>query len=256
MSRPDPAAGGHTGRPRTSSASFPVAVVTGAASGIGRALATRLAASGTRVVLADVDAAALADVAADLGATGVPTDVADRGAMVELASAAADAQLVCLNAGIVGDALGAPWEVDRHEWDAVFAVNVGGVLNGLQAFVPRMLASGRPGHVLITASLAGLATFPGGGAYGASKHAVVAVAEQAALALAGTAIGVTVLCPALVRTAMSPVGDDPDDVAAEALAAVDQGRFAVMPQEWRRSIVARAEYLTSGAVPTPPAPAG
>jgi NAD(P)-dependent dehydrogenase (short-subunit alcohol dehydrogenase family) len=238
------------------SAPFAVAVVTGAASGIGRALATRLAAAGTRLVLADVNATALADVAAEVGATGVPTDVADHRAMEELAATAADAQLVCLNAGIVGDALGAPWEIDRPAWDAVFAVNVGGVLNGLQAFVPRMLASGRPGHVLITASLAGLATFPGTGAYGASKHAVVAVAEQAALALAGTPIGVTLLCPALVRTAMSPVGDDPDDVAAEALAAVGERRFVVVPQEWRRSVVERAEHLVSGSTPTPPAPDG
>jgi 1-deoxy-11beta-hydroxypentalenate dehydrogenase len=118
------------------------------------------------------------------------------------------------------------------------------------------LASGGPGHLLITASLAGLATFAGGGAYGASKHAVVAVAEQAALALAGSQVGVTVLCPALVRTAMSPVGVDPADLADEALAAVEQGRFVVMPQEWRRSVLDRAEHLTSGRAPTPPTPSG
>ena len=133
---------------------------------------------------------------------------------------------------------------------------MGGVVNGLRAFVPRLLASDRPGHVLITASLAGLATFGGGGAYGASKHAVVAVAEQAALALAGSQVGVTVLCPALVRTAISPVGVDPADVADEALAAVEQGRFVVMPQEWRRSVLDRAEHLTSGRAPTPPTPSG
>jgi NADP-dependent 3-hydroxy acid dehydrogenase YdfG len=153
------------------------AVVTGAASGIGHALAVRLAAAGTRLVLADVHAAALAEVG--LHAAAIPTDVADPMAMQQLAAAAPDTDLVCLNAGIVGTALGAPWEADPREWDTLLAVNLGGVVNGLRAFVPRLLASGRPRHILITASLAGLATFPGGGAYAATKHAVVAVAAQA-----------------------------------------------------------------------------
>jgi NAD(P)-dependent dehydrogenase (short-subunit alcohol dehydrogenase family) len=231
------------------------AVVTGAASGIGRALAIRLASLGARLVLADVQALALADVAAAVEAVAVPTDVADPDAMEALAVAAPGAELVCLNAGIVGSALGPSWEVDPGEWDRVMAVNVGGVVNGLRAFVPRLLASGRPGHVLITASLAGLATFPNGGAYGASKHAVMAIAEQAALALAGTPVGVTVLCPALVRTAMSPVGDDPADVAERALAAVHAGRFAVVPDLWRAAVRQRAEHLVSGRPPVPPAPA-
>jgi NAD(P)-dependent dehydrogenase (short-subunit alcohol dehydrogenase family) len=235
---------------------FTTAVVTGAAGGIGRALAVRVGSAASRLVLADVDAAALADTAGELGASAVPTDVSDPRAMEALAAAAPDAELVCLNAGIVGTAMGPPWEVGPEEWDAVFAVNVGGVVNGLRAFVPRLLASGRPGHILITASLAGLATFPGGGAYGASKHAVVAVAEQAALALAGTAVGVTVLCPALVRTAMSAVGVDPADVADEALAAVAAGRFVVVPGEWRAAVVQRGERLAEGRPPVPPAPDG
>ena len=109
----------------------------------------------------------------------------DLAAVQALADAAPDADLICLNAGIVGG-LGAPWDISKADWDAVFAVNVGGVLNGLRAFVPALLASGRPAHILITASLAGLAGFGGIGAYGPSKHTVVAIAEQAALALAGT----------------------------------------------------------------------
>ncbi len=230
------------------------AVVTGAASGIGAALAAHLHASGVRLVLADVDAEALATRAAELGATAVPTDVADPRAMAALAAAAPDAQLICLNAGIVGTALGAPWEVSAADWDSVFAVNVGGVVNGLRAFVPRLLAAGRPAHLLITASLAGLAAFPGGGAYGASKHAVVAVAEQVAFALAGTQVGVTVLCPALVRSAMSPTGDDPADVAAAALAAVHAGRFVVVPPEWENAVLQRSQRLVAGAQPIPPAP--
>jgi NAD(P)-dependent dehydrogenase (short-subunit alcohol dehydrogenase family) len=230
------------------------AVVTGAASGIGRAVATRVAATGARLVVADVQVDALAEVADELNAIAVPTDVADDRAMRALAAAAPDADLVCLNAGIVGTTFGAPWEVGPAEWNAVLAVNLGGVVNGLRAFVPRLLAAGRPAHILITASLAGLAAFPGGGAYGASKHAVVAVAEQAALALAGTPVGVTVLCPALVRTAMSPVGDDPADVAERALRAVHERRFVVVPDGWRAAVVRRADDLTSGRPPTPPTP--
>jgi NAD(P)-dependent dehydrogenase (short-subunit alcohol dehydrogenase family) len=241
---------------RTTTPAFGTAVVTGAASGIGRALATRLAAAGTRLVLADLPIPALDKAAAELRATAVPTDVADPSAMEALAAAASDAELVCLNAGIVGPSLGAPWEVGPDEWDRVFAVNVGGVVNGLRAFVPRLLAAGTPGHLVITASLAGLATFPGGGAYGASKHAVVAVAEHAALVLSGTGIGVTVLCPALVRTALSPVGADPADVAAEALAAVAEGRFVVTPEEWQQSVRDRAEVLVSGRQPPTPSPTG
>ncbi|GLW10448.1 dehydrogenase [Microtetraspora sp. NBRC 13810] len=230
------------------------AVVTGAASGIGRALATRLHAAGTRVVLADIDETALAGVALELGAAAVRTDVSDPGAMEALAAAVPDVQLVCLNAGVVGGDLGAPWEVGPEDWDRVFAVNVRGVVNGLRAFVPRLLAAGRPAHLLITASLAGLATFPAGGAYAASKHAVVTLAEQSALALAGTPIGVTVVCPALVRTAMSAEGEDPAAVAAEALEAVREGRFAVIPAPWHDEIVRRAHRLTSGAQPETPKP--
>ena len=233
---------------------FTTAVVTGAAGGIGRALAARLSSAGSRLVLADVDAVALAETAEELGAGAVPTDVSDPRAVEALAAAAPDADLVCLNAGIVGTAMGPPWEVSPEEWDAVFAVNVGGVVNGLRVFVPRLLALERPAHILITASLAGLTTFPGGGAYGASKHAVVAVAEQVALALADTEVGVTVLCPALVRTAMSPAGADPADVADEALAAVQTGRFVVVPGEWRAAVVQRAQLLMAGRPPALPAP--
>jgi NADP-dependent 3-hydroxy acid dehydrogenase YdfG len=231
---------------------FSDAVVTGAASGIGRAIAAELHGFGVDLVLADVDADRLAVVAAETGAVAVPTDVSDPLAMEALAAAAPAARLICLNAGIVGTSMGAPWDVDAEEWDAVFAVNVGGVVNGLRAFVPRLLASGRPGHLLITASLAGLISFPGGGAYGASKHAVVAVAEQAALALADTAIGVTVLCPALVRTAMSAEGADPADVAAAALAAVRDGRFAVVPPEWGDAVARRWDGVLTGSQPRLP----
>jgi NAD(P)-dependent dehydrogenase (short-subunit alcohol dehydrogenase family) len=230
------------------------AVVTGAAGGIGRALATRLHAAGAKVVLADVDEAALADAAAELGADAVRADVSDATEMAALAAAVPDVDLLCLNAGIVGRDTGLPWEVSAEDWDRVFAVNVGGVVNGLRAFVPRMLATGRPAPILITASLAGLVTFPTGGAYAASKHAVAALAEQAALALAGTPIGVTMLCPALVRTGMSAEGEDPAVIADEALAAVRAGTFAVVPDGWGAEITRRGERLATGAQPQMPTP--
>jgi NAD(P)-dependent dehydrogenase (short-subunit alcohol dehydrogenase family) len=232
---------------------FAHAVLTGAAGGIGGALASRLRDRGVSLVLADLPGVALDRAAAEVGGSARPTDVSDPAAVRALAAAAGQVDLVCLNAGIVGT-LGAPWEVPPAEWDAVFAVNLGGVLNGLRAFMPPMLASGRPGHILITASLAGLCSFPGNGAYGPSKAAVIAVAEQAALALRDTAIGVTVLCPALVRSGMSDVGADPLDVADEALTAVLAGTFLVTDRSWAPGIRARTAALIDGRQPVPPRP--
>jgi NADP-dependent 3-hydroxy acid dehydrogenase YdfG len=231
------------------------AVVTGAASGIGRALAEALHAKGARLVLADIDADALSATATRLGATAVLADVCDPAAMSALAARASQARLVCLNAGVVGRSLGAPWEVPAEEWDRVFAVNVGGIVNGLRVFVPALLAAGEPAHVLITASLAGLAVFPGGGAYGPSKHAVAAIAQHAAMALDGTPVQVSMICPALVRTGMSPEGIDPALVADDALKAVDDdGVFAVVPSQWQGAVVAQVERIVSGSRPAPPVP--
>ena len=232
----------------------PTAVVTGAASGIGLALAEALHAGGTDLVLADVNADALAATANRLGAVPVVADVADPAAMTALADRAPLARLVCLNAGVVGAALGAPWEVPPDDWDRVFAINVGGVVNGLRAFVPRLLAAGEPAHVLITASLAGLAVFPGGGAYGPSKHAVAAVAKHAAMVLADTPVSVSMICPALVATGMSEEGVAPETVAAEALRAVDAGTFATVPVDWQPAVIAQTEQIISGNQPTPPLP--
>ena len=117
-----------------------------------------------------------------------------------------------------------------------------------------MTAADRPAHIVITASLAGLLTFPGGGGYAATKHAIVAIAEQTALALCDTPVTVSVLCPALVRTAMSEVGDEPSDVAAAALAAARAGCFLVIPDEWRVSVLSRAQHLLAGKAPEIPAP--
>jgi NAD(P)-dependent dehydrogenase (short-subunit alcohol dehydrogenase family) len=240
------------------------ALVTGAAGGIGRAAARALVAEGCHVALLDRDAASIEALATEVRAGGGsasahPCDVTDEASVDAAVRGAGELDVVIGCAGIsgpVGTPLGATALAD---WDAVFAVNVGGVLNGLRAFVPPLLASGRPANILITASLAGLAGFGGIGAYGPSKHTVVAVAEQAALSLVGTAITVTVLCPSLVRTGMSEIGDDPLDVADAALAATARGQFVLTPPEWHGAIVQRAERMVSGeqprsAVPGRPSP--
>ena len=231
-----------------------LAVVTGAASGLGRVLAEQLAARGARLVITDIDARGLARVATALGARAFATDVADPSDVERLAQLTPGAQLVCLNAGVLSTCPGPIWEAPPEEWERVLGVNLGGVVNGLRSFVPRLLDAGQPASILVTASLAGLATWPGGGPYAASKHAVVTVAEQAALALAGSPITVTVLCPALVRSAMSDTGEDPLDVAAAALDAVAQRRFTVVPPQWQQAVRRRGDRLASGAAPEEPQP--
>jgi NAD(P)-dependent dehydrogenase (short-subunit alcohol dehydrogenase family)/uncharacterized glyoxalase superfamily protein PhnB len=229
------------------------AVVTGAASGIGLALASQLSRAGHLVHLADLSPTD--ETAAQLHGVPHHVDVANEADMARLAQEAAGARIVCLNAGIVGETTGPPWEAPPEEWERVVGVNLGGVVNGLRAFVPRLLEAGDPAHIVITASLAGVLTFPGGGVYAASKHAVLAVAEQAAQALVDTNVTVTVVCPALVRSAMSEIGADPMEVAADALAAAEAGRFLVMPRDWEPAVRARTDSLLVGAQPRVPSPA-
>ena len=185
------------------------AVVTGAGSGIGAALASTFAAEGMHVVLADRDRDAAEGVAAALAANGVraeaaTTDVADPGSVDALAQLAADrfgaVHVLANNAGVLRP--GSTWEQPLEDWSAVIGVNVLGVVHGLRSFVPAMLAHGEPCHVLNTASVGGLLASPHMAAYIASKHAVVAISECLALEVAGTAMGVTVLCPGGVATAI------------------------------------------------------
>ena len=228
-------------------------VITGAAGGLGHALATLLAERGDSLVLVDIDRDGVEAVAGRLdAAVALCVDVADPAAMDQLARATDRCDLLCLNAGVLSEDVGPPWESSPDEWERVLGVNLGGVVNGLRSFVPRLLEQPTPSHVLITASLAGLATWPGGGPYGASKHAVVAVAEQAALALQASPVAVSVLCPGLVQTAMSPEGEDPAVVAAGALAALDTGRFAIVPEAWAPAVRERSVLLTSGQAPRIP----
>ena len=231
------------------------AAVTGAASGIGRALATLLANQGTSLSLGDVDRNTLEQVGSELEADlVVPLDVADPDAMSRFAALTGPVDLLCLNAGVLGESMGPPWQATQAEWDEVLGVNLHGILNGLRSFLPLLVERAAPSAILITSSLAGALTWPTGGAYAASKHAALAVAEQAALHLSGTQVSVTVLCPALVRSAMSDEGRDPLEVAAEALTAAAEGRFAVIDEEWRDALCSRAESLAHGSPPTLPVP--
>lgn len=185
-----------------------VAVVTGAASGIGLALAERLAAEGMRVAMADVERGALADASAAVAATGadvlaVATDVSNGDEVDALRDAVLDrfgaVDLVCNNAGVGGG--GTMWELTTADWAWVLGVNLWGVIHGIRAFVPLLVDQGH-GHVVNTASMAGLTSPPFMGPYNASKHAVVTISEtlHGELAMLGAGVGVSVLCPGWVNT--------------------------------------------------------
>ena len=189
-----------------------VAVITGAASGIGLALAQACAREDMKLVLADIETDPLLRVQAQLRAEGVAAvaqtaDVMDEAQVIALADTAyrefGAVHLLCNNAGVAAPALRAPsWETSAAEWQWVLGVNLSGVAHGVRAFVPRMLAGGEEGHVVNTASVAGLISGPG--PYFASKHGVVCLSEALykELRAAGARLSASVLCPGLVRTAI------------------------------------------------------
>ncbi|TDV36449.1 NADP-dependent 3-hydroxy acid dehydrogenase YdfG [Paraburkholderia caballeronis] len=189
-----------------------VAVITGAASGFGRAFAQQGASLGMKLVLADVDPAALAQTVDTLRATGadaigVPTDVRDAAQVDGLAQAALDAyggaHLLFNNAG-VGTG-GFVWESSAKDWEWVFGVNVIGVANGVRAFAPIMLKQQERSHIVNTASVAGLLSPPAMGVYNASKHAVVSLTETLYhdLQSVNANVGCSLLCPAFVPTGIA-----------------------------------------------------
>jgi NAD(P)-dependent dehydrogenase (short-subunit alcohol dehydrogenase family) len=180
-----------------------VAVVTGAASGIGFGLSERFAAEGMQVVMADVEAPALAEAAARLRQQGaeihaVVTDVSKADQVERLRDQAVEAfgavHLLCNNAG-VGGSTGSLWDISPAEWEWVLGVNLWGVINGVRAFMPVLLDQD-VAHVVNTSSIFGV--FAGAlGPYSVSKHAVVAYSESLYFQLrdAGARVGVSVLCP-------------------------------------------------------------
>jgi NAD(P)-dependent dehydrogenase (short-subunit alcohol dehydrogenase family) len=242
-----------------------VAVVTGAASGIGFALAERAAREGMAVVLADVEAVALESARAALAARGARVmaqrvDVSKESEVEELARRAFDefgaVHLLCNNAGVIHRDRAA-WEHSVADWQWVMGVNVWGVIHGLRAFVPRMLASGEEGHIVNTASMAGLVTGGiGTSVYDASKHAVLSLTESLYkdLLIRQTKVSASVLCPGAVRTNIMAAernrpggqtadgkppasrvntGDGPDsfppeEMAEQVFAAVREDRFYVL----------------------------
>lgn len=188
-----------------------VAVITGAASGIGFALAARAAREGMKVVLCDIESKALETATASLRENGHSVlahqlDVTSEAA-VEAAAARVYAEfgavhLLCNNAGVLNRQR-PTWEATLADWQWVFSVNVMGVVHGLRAFVPRMLAGGEEGHIVNTASMAGLITGGIGTAvYDASKHAVLSLSESLYrdLAIATPKVTASVLCPGAVTT--------------------------------------------------------
>ena len=186
-----------------------VAVITGAASGIGRGLAERFAAEGMKVVLADIEEEPLAKLEADLKAHGatvltVITDVSNATEVENLAERTLNVfggvHILCNNAGVVCSR--PVWEHTLADWEWMLGVNLWGVIHGIRAFVPRMLAQGNECHIVNTASILGLVDGSGEGIYKVSKHGVVALSETLAAELAQKEanIQVHVLCPGWVRT--------------------------------------------------------
>ncbi len=265
-----------------------VAVVTGAASGIGLALATAFAGAGMKVVMADIEADALEQAAAGLpdGAEvlTVVCDVASAEQVEEMRDAAVDrfgtVHVVCNNAGV--SAGGPIWLAGDDEWDWVLGVNLRGVINGVRAFTP-MLIEQDEGHIVNTASMAGLVSAPLMGVYNVTKHGVVTLSEtlDAELQMVGaTGVGVSVLCPGWVRTRIHEAGRnrppsdepssvetmdegmrefiagviaaglDPADVAAMVLHAVRTRQFYILTHpDWAAFVTQRTDRIVAGENP-------
>jgi NAD(P)-dependent dehydrogenase (short-subunit alcohol dehydrogenase family) len=261
-----------------------VAAVTGAASGLGKAMALAFAAEGMHVALADVDEEALRSLRLPgVNSFSMRVDVskaAEVDAFAERATAAlGGVHLVCNNAGVA--LTGAVWENSELDWEWILGVNLRGVVNGVRAFTPRLIAQNH-GHIVNTASVAGLISPPGMGAYCVSKHAVVALSEALHhdLRERGSNVGVSVLCPAYVPTgiaesernrprelgastrtskdlmlkkAVASGKKSADDVARAVVAAVKEERFYILTHPAIKSAIrARLEDVLEERTPRDP----
>jgi NAD(P)-dependent dehydrogenase (short-subunit alcohol dehydrogenase family) len=275
-----------------------VAVVTGAGSGMGKAFAERFAGEGMKVVAADIQADALAATVAGIEAAGhevagVAVDVADRGSVDRLADEAfkkfGAVNLLCNNAGVEGYLDGAVWEATDKDWQWTVGVNFWSVVHGIRAFVPRMLASSEPGHVVNTCSMTSVVS--AGNMYSVTKQAVLALTELLAADLRKreAPIGVTALCPGTIATnlfhgsrnrpqelrnsgspepageglelrermhAVLAAGMPPAEVARLLVEAIRSGRlYLLTDHEWDERILARHQAIMNGAVGAVPAQA-
>ena len=219
-----------------------VAIVTGGGSGIGRSLAHALRAAGARVAVADINGESAEQVAAAIDGIGARCDVSDESDIEALVMATEDllgpVDLFFSNAGI-GSA-GDPWTPDA-EWQRIWEVNVMGHIYAARAVLPAMLERG-DGYLVQTSSAAGLLTRVGSAPYSVTKHAVIAFAEYLAITYGTQGIGVSVLAPQAVRTAMTE-GEteglfaaasvdgllEPDDVARVTLEGIAEERFMILP---------------------------
>ena len=239
----------------------PVAVITGAASGIGLGLAEHAATLGMRLVLADRDASGLQALCEQLRANGVQaiacvTDVGDVAQVERLRDQTVEhfggVDLLFNNAGVMQT--GFSWEITEAQWQRMLDVNLNGVINGIRSFVPLLLSQGRTAHVINTASLAGLVSSPLMAPYNVTKQAVVALSETLhyELAMLGAPVSVSVLCPGPVASeimasnqVVDSAGTDfsqlldstirqgmtPAELAALVFAAVAQKRFWILPHK-------------------------
>ena len=237
-----------------------VAVITGAASGIGTGLARKALSLGMRVVLADVQAQALESLAATLSGEvlAVPTDVSDAAAVERLAERAyahfGGVDLLLNNAGVL--TTGYVWEIEPERWRRSLDINLYGVLHGLRSFVPRMLNAGRRAHIVNTASVGGFLPSPLMAPYSVSKFAVVALSEslRGELEMLGAPVGVSLLAPGPVktgifnnpfgaragaaatafvdnmRTMLEQHGLTPDQFAEPVFAGIQAGQYWLIPQ--------------------------